>query len=61
MDDINKRLEDIEKQIELTEEKLQSIYIYLSAFMENMPSEELEMWKTILEKYDPEFNDQEDE
>lgn len=61
MDNLEKRLEDLEKQIQVTEDQIQGIYMYLSAFMEQMNDEEVEMWKTILEKYDPEFKDQEDD
>ena len=45
----------------LTEEQIESIYIYLAAFWEELIDEEKTMWINILEKFDKEFNNIEDE
>ena len=51
-------MEKQEKQEEkLTESQLNALYMYLDMNADSMTAEELEMWKVILEKVDPEFYD----
>ena len=50
-----------EEKIEITEEQLDAIYKYLAILYDDMSDEEKLMWISILEQYDPEFEDMEDE
>lgn len=43
------------KNLELTEEQLQAIYIYLSMTYEEMTKEEKLYWNYVLEILDPEY------
>ena len=47
-----------EKQTELSEEQLQAMYMFLSINYESFTTEELEQWKVIMEKIDPNFNNE---
>lgn len=46
-----------EEEIKITEEELDEIYRYIEFDYDNMTEEELLMWKTFLEKFDPNFYD----
>ena len=48
-------------KVEITEEELDSIYIYLSIFMDMMKEEELSVWKNILEHIDKDYKNKDDE
>jgi len=51
-----------EFDLNLTDIDIDGIYKYLSISMDTMDNQELLMWISILEKYDPEYTDtQEDE
>ena len=50
-----------EEKIEITEEQLDAIYKYLAIMYDDMSDEEKLMWISILEQYDPGFEDTEDE
>jgi hypothetical protein len=43
---------------EITDEQIQAIYIFLSFNWETLSDEEKEYWKIIMEKIDPEFNNE---
>ena len=45
----------------LTEEELQGIYMYLSMHYEQMTQEEKNTWIVLMNQFDPEFNNFEDE
>ena len=46
---------------ELTEEELQGIYMYLSMHYEQMTQEEKNTWIVLMNQFDPEFNNFEDD
>jgi hypothetical protein len=48
----------IDDQKEITEEQLQALYMFISMNYESFTPHELEHWKIILEKIDPEFNNE---
>jgi hypothetical protein len=50
--------ENIE-QLEITEEQIQALYMFLSINWETFTDDEKQYWKIIMEKIDPEFNDEE--
>lgn len=45
---------------ELSEEQLQALYIYIAMNYESFDDGEKEYWKLIMEKLDPEFNNEEE-
>jgi hypothetical protein len=46
------------KQQEISEEEIEALYIFLSLNWEEFKEEEKEYWKIIMEKIDPEFNNE---
>jgi hypothetical protein len=46
---------------ELTEEEIQGIYMYLSMHYEQMTQEEKNTWIVLMNQFDPEFNNFEDD
>ena len=45
----------MEEEIKITEKELDAIYLYIEMNSDTMTDEELAMWKTVLEKFDPHF------
>lgn len=50
-----------ENNFSLSDTELEIIYKYLSATIHTLADEEKIMWYTILEKFDPEFDEEGDE
>ena len=48
--------EEIVDHQEISEEQIESLYIFLSISWETFTDDEKEYWKIIMEKIDPEFN-----
>jgi len=46
---------------QLTEDELQGIYLYLSMYYEQMTQEQKNTWIVLMNEFDPEFNNIEDE
>lgn len=44
---------------EITEEEIDSIYVYLENFLDKMTLEEVKMWYNFLEENDKSFNEDE--
>lgn len=44
--------------LQLTEEHLHALYIYIAMNYETFDEGEREYWRLIMEKIDPEFNDE---
>lgn len=57
-EDINQLFEAI-KDIELTEEDLDGLYMFLAMSYENFTEEEKQYWNIIMEKLDPDFQHEE--
>lgn len=48
-------------ELVINEEELDALYMYLAMFEETMTDEEKAFWSLILEKKDPEYDDQSNE
>jgi len=44
-----------QQQMQLTEDQLDAIYVYLSISFDEMNEDEKKMWTALLSLYDPEF------
>lgn len=50
-------LEEIQiDNIEITDEQLQSLYMYLSMTFDTMDEEQQKFWNYVMEKIDPEYD-----
>jgi archaellum component FlaC len=47
------------EQLEITEEQLDALYMFLSLDWESLTDDEKHYWRIIMEKIDPQFNDEE--
>ena len=47
------------EQLEVTDEQIQALYMFLSLNWESLTDDEKQYWRIIMEKIDPEFNDEE--